>query len=287
MRVTIGDKSWKLNTDRGSENYRTQTSDIARELNEQIANRLGEAVIQYSPGILRDLGTRITIQTRQEAYRIFERAVAVIDQRRVNQKVGRGGAGPREVIGITSDMLFPNLSPDPGPLLSGLNDKVMWDRLSPKWARYKAKRFPKNFAKFFQASGNLRMQLNRHGRKWVDSRLGGIQLESHLAKAPRGPIQNKRLDLVLGQVHVRIFPKVSSLLLPGLATRRWATVDKSGQFERAVIGGVTGEKLAGSVPGRQRPLLQPITQFFILYRIPAAVRRAVFSWATKNLEGLR
>jgi len=287
VRITIGNKSWRINTDRGSAEYKSRASEIGKEINESIMRMVGNVAIEFSPGIIRNLRARIDTQTRLEAVKIFERAVSIIDERRVNQKVGRGGAGPRQVIGITSDMLFPNLSPDAGPLLSGLNDVVMWDRLSPKWAKYKSRKYPKNAQKFFQASGNLRAQLNYRGRDWVNSRLGGVQLESKLAQPKRDNLQTGDLEMVLGQIHVRIFPKVSSLLLPGLATRRWATVDRSGDFDRSVIRHATGEKLAGSIPGRQRPLLQPIVQFFILYRIPGAIRKAVTRWATYNLEGVR
>jgi hypothetical protein len=287
MRVTIGDRSFNLNSDRGTASFEQELKRTSEYIKEQILEQIADRLVQVSPGLLRDLERRIQAQTVREAARIFEVARKIIESRRGD--IGhRGGGTVSDVIGIRTSMLTNSIESFdlPKGLKAGFQDEVPWRRLSKKWRDYKAKKYPRNANKFFSATGNLKTQFKRNQKVWVNSKFGGVMLDSKTARKSRGKFTDVRTDIAMGDVNIRIFPKISSLLLPGLASRRWADVDRDGRFDKAVIGGKTGEKLAGPIPGQQRPLLQPIVQFFILYRVPIAIRRAVEDWVKANTSDI-
>ena len=131
----------------------------------------------------------------------------------------------------------------------------------------------------------------------VEGRFGGVTIDVQPAQAVtnsldmdgKGKPQDYRAisegdrpsnSTLLGKINIRIFPNIATSLLPGLASRRWSdTGSTNGAMERAMLAPSVALKLAGGgVGGTEvpyRPLILPITQFWMLVRIPNAIARAL------------
>lgn len=153
---------------------------------------------------------------------------------------------------------------------------INWVDLTPRWVRFKRYSHPQNANKFFKHRGRLVAQLRTPSNQaaWV-TRFGGIKVTANQAV---GRLKRRRKTeverkWVIGDLTIKVFPNISASLLPMLASHRWSD-HGNGEFENAFFRGVMREKLVGPVL-RHRPLLQPITQFWMAFRIPRAIERAI------------
>lgn len=264
--------------------------DVRYEFEQLLSNALvseaEEFVREATPGQIRELQASIKNNATTEAARIFTTMSRIIDSR--NSKLSPAGGELFTITGLrTSDLeasygrtSFEDRRRLGDPLAeAGYQGSVPWRRLSLSWTKQKSQRWPENTNKFFKATGRLQGLLDKGGRGYVESWFGGIQVEAPSVEAPR---KGRKAELkgrtVLGKLEVYIFPRISPLLLPGLASRNWTNVDKTAALEKRVITTVsTKQKLAGQ-PAYHRPFLQPILQFWVLYRIPRAISMTVNKW---------
>lgn len=141
----------------------------------------------------------------------------------------------------------------------------------------------------------LRAYFGRSGPSIVMSRFGGVQVEiDNLAADPRARSRkvlsyegmdasesDRSMRVPLGRIRATIFPRLSARLMPGLASGRWTDVLSRSDFEQTYLPTASAgksasiaDKLSGG-RGPYRPLVLPITQFFILNRIPDALARNI------------
>jgi hypothetical protein len=86
----------------------------------------------------------------------------------------------------------------------------------------------------------------------------------------------------LGALRIHIFPRIGPALLPGLASGRWTQTTTDGRFERQLFGNAQWVRKLAGPPGRQRPIMQPVVQFWILHRIPRAIVPVLQKWMEAN-----
>lgn len=182
--------------------------------------------------------------------------------------------------------------------------QVVWDALNQRYYNWKGRVRPDNQDKMFRFNNGattLSSYFRRSSASIVDSRLGGVQLSINTAPRdeedttldPKNPpdLDGEELDIFIGRIGLRIFPDITASLLPGLASNRWMAINEGDpSLELEIFDGLrTADKLAQPHNGRfvYRPLVVPAMQFWILIRIPQAVRAAVarqFSRMNLNID---
>lgn len=235
--------------------------------------------VSFSKGRLNKLLKSLRARGLQEANAIFPRAIAIINRARTINLRTLGNyeyLEPREVFNdrdlassrrrSTTRSLVP---PRPGLQMSG---SVLWKDLSPSWVVHKYGTNPANYNKFFQNTGRLKSQLGATSA--LVGKLGGVEAKARVAGDRR--IDKRTLRWVLAELDIVIFPGIKPNLLPMLASQRW-TSSSGGALERWLIPGKGGEKLAGP-QGFHRPLLTPLIQFWLAFRIPRALELAIDDW---------
>ncbi len=249
---------------------------------EPIADRF----VKISPGLMRKLVKRLidelTAETALIDDIIFERF----------REAPLSGRGKGSVIAFTSkDLMKRSKTASSGQYPSVMDNiftgemeaSVRWKNLSNRWIRDKERRTSLNAERFFVNTGQLGQQLRKID---IAQRAGGFSIDSELSKNDRGSVIRTGV-MQLGDLQVTIFPRLNASMLPMLASGRW-TDTNNGYFEEQFFPNRMGEKLSGP-QGRQgkiyRPLVLPILQFFLAYRIPRAINRAVTSYSRNRTEG--
>jgi hypothetical protein len=164
--------------------------------------------------------------------------------------------------------------------------ELEWQNLSPSWLDQK--RPQKNF--YRGQTGALAAEFKGLD-EWVKNDLGGVEVslrrDLHLPHSKQGTKVDRKLrassgtKFLLGNIDVRIFPRVGSSALPGLRTGRWSTAGKAERLPglssttRAKLSG--GYRAKGPTAGLYRPMLTPAAQFWAMYRLPMAL-----AWAVRN-----
>lgn len=284
MRIRVGRGSW---TDLDSGKSRRPTTAMRKTANEMgglvLENIIGETA-SVSPGMLKKLGARIRLAANAEAALLMDTVFDVLEQNTGN--ASRPG-------GMNSKSMM-HSNP-----VAGINVKtrgsVSWAPLTDRYYWSKARKYPGSQDMFFERSGELKAYLSGQGRT-ITNKFGGVTVSVKLKGMARGrgdrntgygarALATARADgsvpersfeeAFLGRITVKIFPNISPMLLPMLASRSWAAVSPGGAFEAAYVGDQTmRQRLSGS-ENKQRHLLQPITQFFILNRIPTTVTNTI------------
>lgn len=254
-----------------------QVADTVREVIEaEIINR----AVKRSPGKMRSLLKWIRRLGEGEAMRMFGMAVKITQTART---------------GIQEDMAVEafshaDLSSYDNRTVGAIKTNslvrqagtIYWQNLSESWVDYKGSTRPQSARKFFVHHGSLQRLLLQHSTAYV-RRLGGVKADAAVAREKRGPVQARELKTVLGEITVTIFPNINMSLLPMMSSNRW-TSHNEGAFERRFFSGQMREKLIGP-EGKHRPLILPITQFWMMFRIPKAVAEAVNRWAKSSSGG--
>jgi hypothetical protein len=197
-----------------------------------------------------------------ELRKVFEVIAEVID-------IPRGG--PRSTLTATqlaTGMTFARSFRRP-------TGAVDWSNVTRKYALQKDRRHPTNSNKLFKYSGALADLFGGNSASLAIKKLGLSQVEIVQEDPEQSSRSSKNLGirrLGIGRVTLRIMPKVSGLMLPMLRSRQWTS--GSINFDRAIFKGTkTALKLTGRRDrGTYRPLLTPTLQFFMLVRIPNAIK---------------
>lgn len=256
----------------------------AVEITNQIAGSLASVVInnayELTPRFLRRLKLRLQAAATAEANRIFGVILAAMDQTRSSTS----GLSYSDVMSGTS--LAPGINAPGG--------RIIWPELSYAYAIRKGRTRPQNKNRFFQNSGQLRNYFTRQGASIVRSRLGGVQVT--VDESPAHSAASRRYDgrtvwrrailpeevsnLLLGRVEVSMFPRLTPALAPMLSTRRWTDAG-SGAMERQMFSGTRAVNKLVNRNRPYRPLVAPTVQFFMLVRIPSAIKRALSTYLSK------
>lgn len=251
-----------------------QIAGFQNELRNSIMERVGEIAVGSSQIRVRNLAKEIDRRLSLEFQALFRAVVGVIDNSRSHTvKTLHKVRQEYYTTGFTASQL-------PGGKFTALGDSMPqgglnWLDLSKAWAAEKLRTRPATANKFFIYTGRLRRQLLQPGYALSKFRqFGGSSVDYKGIK----PLQKRLLqkgdaNTVLAEMQVSFLSDIPSSLLPMLASRRW-TDNSDGAFERRMIGGVTGDKLAGP-DGRYRPLFQPLLQFWIAYRFPSVIAASV------------
>ena len=297
MRIKVGRGSW---TDLDSGKSRRPTAGMKKAANEMgglvLENIMGEAA-SVSPGMLKKLGARIRLAANMEAALLMDTVFDVLEQNSGNASrpggmSAKSMAHPNPVAGI-------NAKTRGSVSWAPLTDRYYWakSRKYPgPWRAGGRHREPGSEDKFFELSGELKAYLSSQGRT-ITNKFGGVTVSVKLKGMARGrgdrntgyggrelamaraagPRPERSFEeAFLGRITVKIFPNISPMLLPMLSSRSWTTGSPDGAFEAAYVGNQTmRQRLSGNGIGRQRHLLQPITQFFILNRIPTTITNTI------------
>lgn len=267
---------------------RTFTGPTSMNLLEQeivagLNNRfVGDSFRLTRPGFMK-LIDRIRLAAEVEAMRIFPTAARVVEAStagtfriREGERWGRKAWDKwRERPGFDDSQLggpTQFLTNTAIPRQGGVN----WVDLTPRWVKRKTRAGSRGARKFFWFRGTLKGQLNNpvNSASWI-TKAGGVKVK--VTQDIRGlkPKRKTKLDRdwVIGAIDIEIFPNLSSAMLPMLASRRWDDTNQGG-LDRYLFSGTMRDKLVGP-PDRHRPLVQPIMQFWMAFRIPQAIRRAI------------
>jgi len=262
---------------------------VEQEIRAGLNDRLMNGTAALTRPALNKLIERTEVVAEQEAMKIFGAAADIIDKSKAgpyrmmikhpgflgnnawDQQRERHGFDQSDLGGPTQIFTHHGITP-----MGGMN----WIDLSSRWVRMKMykdlKRGPQNARKFFADTGNLKgtLRSGQNQASWI-SRFGGIKIKSHHDVTKLRQYRKTQIEKrwVLGELEIQIFPNISQALLPMLSSHRW-TDHNEGAFENMLFSGKTRDKLVGP-PGRHRPLLQPITQFWMAFRIPAAIKRSI------------
>lgn len=172
--------------------------------------------------------------------------------------------------------------------------EVNWEPLSLGWMNHKRKTGTQN--RYFQHTGDLRRTM-RGMRASYPASLGGVEVTARTRgkraqqNLRRSAQDGQRRRVAFGELEIKIFPRVPANLFPGLLNGHWDTWDHQARLEASsFVPANIREKLAGPRQGgyayRFRPMLGPVTQFWILHRIPAAIATAIANGTrTRSQEG--
>lgn len=244
---------------------------VGQELADQIVSAAVNRTFAVTPQRLRELAMRLELAANEEALYLFDAISQVIERGRDNFSAGQIG-NPK----------------DANP--SGV---VRWAKLSPAYARWKARRgtaakrgsttrvgrssrYVQQYAGMYTLSGDLKRYFDRNGASIVLNRFGGVRVQVNTKSLQGSTVRGRgtaTLRTELGRITVTIFPRVSQSLMPMLASRRWDKTDKYTFLERNMLPPHVADKLSGGQHGPVRPLVTPTVQFFILHRIPGAISR--------------
>lgn len=273
MRASIG---------RGRARRTITPSEFDKEVSAVLFGLVRAEAIEVSKPILTRMAARLKTAALDEAYQLLQYAYAILlrtSSKSVEQFSGADIA-PSNSRGSLSQGLT-------GALTSG---GINWEPLAANTVRDKKKHFPRNKDRILVRTGALATYLLQSSKSVVENRFGGIEV--NVDDAARGLDRTRQLRFsegdrnyktILGTIKLRIFPRIAPSLLPGLASRRWTDLGGTwGAMERATLPPGVSKKLAPEGSGARlpyRPLILPLTQFWMLVRIPNAVGLALQKFA--------
>ena len=235
-----------------------------------IISAMVDRTFAVTPERLARLAVRLEMAANEEALQLFQAIAGVIDRGRDNFSAIQIG-NPKDA--------------NPGGV-------VRWDKLSDRYALWKARRglaakrgqrtrtgstrrYVQQGAGFYTLTGDLHRYFDRNSSSIVLNRFGGVRIRVQRDQLKHSTTRGKGTTAArveLGRLQVQIFPRVDSSLMPMLASRRWDKVGET-QLERESLPPRVADKLSGGRYGPVRPLVTPTVQFFILHRIPNAIAR--------------
>jgi hypothetical protein len=266
MKVTLGRRViYNKRTTWNAANADQARGPLQQALTEDILGALADEVIIDTPGMMRQLQAGILAAAEPEAIRMFDAMVRIID----NSHSGSGGFSAADL--NTSRAL--RLRPASG--------SVSWKPLTDRWMDRKVA----HRDTFFRNTDRLRSHIERYKGSFV-RRMGGVKivgLQTAARKGSRSLAREAQMTgkMALAHLEIQIFPNISPMLFGMLASRDW-TSGANSNFTRTVLGDRQFAQKLDGPPGAHRPLLQPLTQFWILNRMPSVIQRAIFTYAEKN-----
>lgn len=142
---------------------------------------------------------------------------------------------------------------------------------------------------FFLDTGQLKAQV-RALRETYPQTLGGVRVRIKEYDKRRQTKNRLLLDtsrFSLAELDIDIFPNARPNLFPGLLTGQWDRIDTRAALENSdLLPGSMREKLSGprrrGFPYRFRPMFGPVTQFWMMHRIPVAIAVAINNGTRKR-----
>lgn len=164
-----------------------------------------------------------------------------------------------------------------------MGGSVEWAPLSRRWMHQK------HNETFFRNTGQLKAQV-RALREAYPQALGGVRVRIKEYDKGRQKKNRSLLDtprFALAELDIDIFPNARANLFPGLLTGQWDRIDTRAALENSdLLPGTMREKLSGprrrGFPYRFRPMFGPVTQFWMMHRIPAAIAVAINNGTRKR-----
>ena len=160
---------------------------------------------------------------------------------------------------------------------------VDWPGLSPvTMKRSKGKTF-------FKDKGDLARRIRTMATSYPQ-RLGGVKVtrkdftKRNKADLARALLKGGARPIILSTLDIQVAPDAPRGLLPGLQTGSWDLIDPRARLEQSgfIADTVVEKKLRGPLGGGQsqypyrfRPLFGPVTQFWLLHRVPNAMAIAM------------
>jgi hypothetical protein len=141
--------------------------------------------------------------------------------------------------------------------------------------------------RFFRDEGHLAQAILSMKQSYPDS-LGGVQVVGQDLTKNKKALAKKLSDVpdrivLLKTIDVKIFPQANRSLFPGLLNGKWDAVDPSARLEQSgFFPTEISKKLRGPYMAeggrsvlRFRPMFGPVTQFWMMHRIPMALAKAI------------
>ena len=258
-------------------------AEVERKLGEILSRQIKTRVVTLSKKFVATLRIRLLEAATAEANKLFDVIVDLMD-RTVYGDPGIDASDLLKGVDLSSGIPRPT-------------GRVDWRPLSTKYAMFKSRRSgshktftPGNENRMFRYNDGMRTYFKGSGNSIIQRRLGGITVTiaeiagnntDAISEVGR-PDENTLNRLLLDKITVHIFPNVTSLMAPGLATRKWNDVSDTGDLEKDLFGGtLTARKLMNRADA-YRPLLTPTLQFFMLTRIPNAVKQSLNKYLNKT-----
>lgn len=271
MKIRIGKGSWQA--------WSGATA-LERQISKSLLSAVTGDIIELGNRQLRYIRDAVQDVATTEAHKLFTILTELIDQ----ETAGASYAGFNSaalMMGITPDWEF--LRNDQ------LGGEVQWAALSDHYYKFKRRHKRAHANQFFQFSGRLRAYFKNQGVSIVDSRLGGVQVNTipkyvgdQLSTFPDAELGSRNTyEVLVGALTVRIFPSVAPSMLPGLASGRWMDTLADAGFERSVFSDLATEDKLANKDNPYRPLVAPAVQFWILTRIPQAIFRRLRTYFHK------
>jgi hypothetical protein len=235
---------------------------------------LGDKEVTRIAGLIREVAV-------DEAHKLFATLGDLIGQMKDGDSLSAA-----QLMAGTSYATLTAFSDAETPRATG---NMQWPSLTLAYWQRKKAQYPDVVNNFFQRTGAMKAEFTTFGASLSDNLLGGVDVTSSptpMLPADLDDPTERAAQILMGSISVKIFPRVSPALLPGLASNAWTDVYMSGEFERDIFGDEegafrTGEKLANHI-GHYRPFVAPAVQFWILTRIPNAIFRRLRTFLTKS-----
>lgn len=286
MRVSIGKRRAKSNM-------------VLTEFDRAVATAIFSTVNERAVELTKRKVVRLAAALRQaamtEAYQLLLNAADILFQ--------GGDARGQSVRGESMAPKTQYRSLKTGLSGAATGGVLPWAPLTLKYSMEKFKHFPANINRTLVREGYVMEYLLFAHKSVVETRFGGIEVSiggtpigaetgpQALARSLTaigsatgltgrvGDARSENYRQVINKIKIKMFPRIAPALLPGLASRRWTdTGNTYGAMERATLPAGVANKLAPAGDGAQlpyRPLILPLTQFWMLVRIPNAIGLAL------------
>lgn len=253
-----------------------QIDDFLWELRESILAQMESDVYDLSQYRIKKIGAVVNAVVNYETGAIFQTAANIISESKsfTHALMKTKFYSAPEVPGFSASRIYDAknmMDLAAMPMMGGVN----WRDLTQRWARTKRRNYPGSEKKFFIYSGSLLnwMRREKYGSGKAGKFGGATVRRSMVSDLKKRRLTRGDTEWALDRLVIEVYPNIPSILLPMLTSFDWRD-HSEGLFEKRMIGGVIGDKLAGP-EGYHRPLLQPLTQFWIAYRLPRVVAQTI------------
>lgn len=229
---------------------------VAEAISQDLFSTMALKVLNQSDDTVRGVARQMEEAADQELVKVFEIMAAAID--------GTSSNTPQLTVqALSRDMQFAQGFRKRMPFQA-----IAWRDLTPAWEYRKIRRGSPGASKMFKDTGLLQRYLGNNSDALAIKKLGFSQVTI----LPLDGTTNRR-RLGLGRIEIRLMPKVSPFLLPMIRSGNWRDGGRNLDFR--LFQGSARFKLAGPSPERHRPFTGPALQFFLLYRMPSAIRARI------------
>jgi hypothetical protein len=138
---------------------------------------------------------------------------------------------------------------------------------------------------FFALTGALERSFPDEFASAIDNKLGGVLIQ--MPKASKFKPSKTQLKQVIGEFRIAIFPRAGATVARYALGNFRFDANSASQLERYVLGDTpTARKLTGR-RGAHRPLMAPLLNFWVKYRIPRALSWKFADFQRRTFGGQR